>query len=60
MECGNRLALEIGRATVVQTVKEATARPKPPKSDGDRILEIERGHAFHLVFPKLNRLGTGE
>lgn len=39
-------------ATVVRKAKEATARPKPPKTDIEKIREVERGDAFHVVLPK--------
>jgi ParB/RepB/Spo0J family partition protein len=39
-------------ATVVRKAREATARPKPAKTDVDKIRELERGDSFHIVLPK--------
>lgn len=39
-------------ATVVRKAKEMTARPKPPKTDIEKIREVERGDAYHVVLPK--------
>ena len=39
-------------ATVLKKAREVCARPKTEKTVADRIKEVERGDAFHLVLPK--------
>lgn len=38
--------------TLVKKAKEVCARPKPQKSVVEKIREVERGDAFHIVLPK--------
>ena len=37
---------------LVKKAQEVCARPKPPKSVVEKIREVERGDAFHIVLPK--------
>lgn len=38
--------------TLVKKAKEVCARPKPQKTVIEKIREVERGDAFHIVLPK--------
>ena len=38
--------------TLVKKAKEVCARPKPQKTVVEKIREVERGDAFHIVLPK--------
>lgn len=39
-------------STLVAKAKAVCARPKPEKSVVDKVREVERGDAFHIVLPK--------
>ena len=42
----------VSLATVLRKAREACARPKPQKTLVDKVREVERGDAFHIVIPK--------
>lgn len=42
----------VSLAAVIKKAREACARPKPAKTLVDKVREVERGDAFHIVIPK--------